>query len=280
MIASCEGLGLSEALRSELIFLAGSGSVRRVGDCVVVLTPDNPTYWWGNTLIFDAPPGVGDFDRWRLAFDRLVRATQPASRHTTFSWPGVDAGDTAPFLAAGFVPFDSVACAADRDTPIAAPHPNRDVDVAAFEVGDWDRLLELMIAMRDAGQSREGYGVFAERRIAGWRRLVARDRGTWFGAFERGHGRLLSALGIFVEDRSDANGVRLGRFQHVLTDPAARRRGLAGTQVAHASRFAFERLGATRLLIVADEHDVARRVYLGCGYQVAGQTRGLENGGY
>jgi RimJ/RimL family protein N-acetyltransferase len=281
MTPACEALGLAEAFRSNLIFLPESGSVRRVGDCVVVLTPDNPTFWWGNALIFDGPPEAGDLDRWQQAFDALIRTPQPASRHTTFVWSGDDVGEIAPFVAEGFVPFDSVALAADRESAIAAPHPNRDVNVEPFDVDDWDRLLELMVAQREDGHPREAYRAFAERRIAGWRRLAAHGQGAWFGAFEpERRTRLLSALGIFVEAQPDADGVRLGRFQHVLTDPAERRRGLAGTLVAHASRFAFERLAATRLLIIADEHDVARRVYASCGFRTAGHSRGLERGGY
>lgn len=45
---------VSDALRSELIFLPGPGragsNCYRVDDCIVIRTPDNPTYWWGNTL--------------------------------------------------------------------------------------------------------------------------------------------------------------------------------------------------------------------------------------
>jgi hypothetical protein len=45
------------------------------------------------------------------------------------------------------------------------------------------------------------------------------------------------------------------RYQHVETDPAARRRGLAGTLVWHAGRYGREVLGASTLVIVADPAD-------------------------
>ena len=61
-------------------------------------------------------------------------------------------------------------------------------------------------------------------------------------------------------------GDGLARYQDVETDPAARRRGLAGTLVWHAGRYAREAFGAGTLVIVADPAEEAIRVYRGCGF--------------
>ncbi len=55
-------------------------------------------------------------------------------------------------------------------------------------------------------------------------------------------------------------------FQHVGTDPVARRRGLAGTLVWTAARYGREVLGTSTFVIVADPADVAIRIYRACGF--------------
>ena len=38
------------------------------GDHLVVRSPDNPGFWWGNFLLLDAPPGRGTADAWLARF--------------------------------------------------------------------------------------------------------------------------------------------------------------------------------------------------------------------
>lgn len=49
--------------RTDLIFPAFDGQITDRGDYLVVRTPSNPTFYWGNFLLFDRPPGDGDFER-------------------------------------------------------------------------------------------------------------------------------------------------------------------------------------------------------------------------
>lgn len=272
----------SDALRSELIFLSRSGDAQRIGDCVVVRTPDNPTYWWGNTLYFDRAPAEGDLMRWTELFDQRLRVRQPESRHTTFGWSGAERGCVDPFIEAGYALHELVILTADKGAGIEPLHENRFAQIAALASTDWVALRDLLIETRDAHHTLEGYATFAERRIASWRALSDAGQGAWFGAWqELGDERqLVSALGVFVEAERATDGRRIGRFQHVVTHPATRRQGLAGTLVARASRHAFDRLDADTLLIIADEHDAARRVYESTGFRACGWQRGLELGGY
>src|SRR6188472_78100 len=87
----------SLAFRTDLAMLEHSGSVvEDHGSHLVVRTPDNPTYWWGNFLLLPAPPvDLEDARRWLDAFEREF----PRAEHRTF---GVDgragsADDLAPF---------------------------------------------------------------------------------------------------------------------------------------------------------------------------------------
>lgn len=273
----------SDALRSELIFLQSAGSASRVDDCVVIRTPDNPTYWWGNTLHFADAPEANDFERWTRLFEDQIRTPQPASRHTTFGWSGAATGVVQPFLDAGYELFSTTVLGADAATAIVAPHPNRSTRIAVIAGSDWNALLDLLVDTRDEDKhSLVGYTDFAERRIACWRALAERGQGAWLGAWcdIDGGASLIAALGVFVEAQTGIDGRRVGRFQHVVTHPCVRRQGLAGTLVERAARHAFEALGADTLLILADTNDVARRVYESTGFRERGWQRGLERGAY
>ena len=92
---------------------------------------------------------------------------------------------------------------------------------------------------------------------------------------EDNDGSKLPVIANAAEKRGP-DGRRIGRFQHVVTDPSMRRRGLCGTLVEHASRHAFAHLDADVLRIAADENDTARRVYEACGYRIVSRHRGVE----
>jgi RimJ/RimL family protein N-acetyltransferase len=102
--------------------------------------------------------------------------------------------------------------------------------------------------------------------------------GHWFGAFVNGspgpHGELLVAdCGLF----RDGFGARaLGRFQHVETHPAWRRRGLCSALIHAVCRFGFEHMGLHTLVIAADPTDVAIGLYEALGFQRVASTWQLE----
>ena len=113
------------------------------------------------------------------------------------------------------------------------PHQNTEAEIRQLESDDdWEQS-------RDLGIRCYGYdGPYLERRARARRRLTRAGRAAWFGAFEGG--RLLAQLGV-----CDACG-GLARYQDVETDPAARRRGLAGTLVWRAGRYAARRSARAR----------------------------------
>jgi GNAT superfamily N-acetyltransferase len=223
------------------------------GDHLVIRSPDNPTFYWGNFLLLGAPPAPGTAATWLARF----AAEFPAAEHVAL---GVDsASDDVPvpddFPAAGLEPQrESVLTCSAVNPP---PHPNELADIRRLTSdADWQQSFDLGIRCADdgAGQQEE----YLTRRAAARRRITEAGTGAWFGAFTGG--RLVAQLGIF--DVGDG----LARFQHVETDPAARRQGLAGTLVWRAGSYAREVLGASTLVIVADPAEGAIRVYRSCGF--------------
>ena len=219
------------------------------GDYLVVRTPDNPTFYWGNFLLLAGWPDPGTGNSWLARF----AAEFPQAGHIAL---GVDAGaepaEVPPeFLAAG-LKFEraTVLGCAEVQSP---PHQNTEAEIRPLESDDdWEQS-------RDLGIRCFGYdGSYLERRASARRRLTRSGRAAWFGAFT--DGRLLSQLGV-----CDTGG-GLARYQDVETDPGARRRGLAGTLVWRAGVFAAGAFGAGTLVIVADPAEEAIRVYRACGF--------------
>jgi len=249
--------------RTDLALLEISGSVvDDRGDHLVVRTPDNPTYWWGNFLLLSAPP-VDEVDtrRWLTAFEREF----PTADHRTFGMdrPHPSDDDAAAFAAVGMrAEVSSVLTATSVHEP---PRPNRTASYRPLTSdADWDQQVELSMAGEGVGYDRD----FCTARALAHRRLADAGHGQWWGAFD--DGRLLSSMGLYRASPG------LARFQLVKTHPDARGRGLAGTLVHEISRFGFADLGADILVMVADPADVAIRIYRGVGFADSEMQIGAE----
>ena len=261
--STCPRLGAvrvtSLGFRTDVALRAGEGAeVADRGDYLVVRSPDNPDYWWGNFLLLAAWPESGTGDRWLARF----AAEFPLAHHialgveTVTDVDNTDEDDRvlpAEFLSAGLeLQRDTVLTCTAVGPP---PHPSANAEIRRLESdADWRQAVELSMRCFEQGEP----GDYVERRTAARRRVTQAGRGGWFGAFAGG--RLLAQLGLF--DAGDG----YARYQHVETDPQARRQGLAGTLVWHAGRYGREVLGAGTLVIVADPADVAIRVYRACGF--------------
>lgn len=227
--------------------IAEGAEVTDRGDCLVIRTPDNPAYWWGNFLLLAAWPGAGD--GWLARF----AAEFPQARHAAIGVDVTKPGGGTPAEFATLEPeYSTVLTGADIHAP---RHVSTAAQIRTLKSGqDWRQSVELNLRCYGEEEPTD----FQHRRVAARRRMVQAGRAAWFGAFDGG--RLIAQLGV-----GDA-GSGLARYQDVETEPAARRRGLAGTLVWHAGRFARERFGAHTLVIVADPAEGAIRVYRDCGF--------------
>src|SRR5213595_3751243 len=115
---------LSLGWRTDLIFARFDGQVVDRGNHLCVRTPGNPTFWWGNFLLFQHAPGPGDLERWLALFDAEIAARQPASRHRAF---GIDVRERLAlppeFAAAGFTLSEATVLTLARDQLLVPPRP-------------------------------------------------------------------------------------------------------------------------------------------------------------
>ncbi len=253
--------------RTDLIFPAFDGEIIDRGAYLVVRTPSNPTFYWGNFLLFEEPPAEGDYPRWMDLFAREI-GIPPATKHMTFGWDTVrdEQGVDAPFLANGFRRTRSTVLTARALRPPA--HPAMGLVVRPLETDDdWAQSVENQVVTREPEFSEAGHRIFRERAMDRYRRMAARGLGDWFGAFLGG--KLVADLGIF-------HAGAVGRYQSVQTHPDFRRRGCAGTLVYEASRYAMGHYGLDTLVIVAETDSAAGRLYRSLGFAATEHQTGLE----
>lgn len=221
------------------------------GDHLIVRTPDNPNFWWGNFLLLAAVPRPGEADGWVARF----AAEFPAARHVALGVDTADSGTELPgdLAVAGLDVERAVVMTAAQVMPPARPNTDAEIRPLGSDA-DWRQSVDLAIRCAESGDESD----YLERRARARRRMTRAGIGAWFGAFEGD--RLLAQLGLF--DVGDG----YARYQHVETDQMARRRGLAGTLLWYAGRYGHEVLGTRTFVIVADPADAAIRVYRACGF--------------
>jgi GNAT superfamily N-acetyltransferase len=243
----------SLGFRTDVMVLGLGGSeIERHARHLVVRTPANPTYWWGNFVLFSDPVGPGDVpDRLALFADAF-----PDAEHVAWGIDSTDgtAGDDEALVGAGFeIGRDTVLTATELRSPV------RTIDAELRPLrgdADWRQAFELHVACWDPDDGAVTEE-FLNGQVGAARALTELGHATWFGAFA--DGGLLSSLGVV------ADGSGIARFQAVETHPDARRRGLASALVNHAGDVALRR-GATRLVIVADPQYHAIGIYRSAGF--------------
>jgi GNAT superfamily N-acetyltransferase len=241
--------------RTDLMIRRMEGSeVIDCGDHIVVRSPARPAYWWGNFLLLAAAPEPRETAAWLARFAQVFPAAGHVALGIDTTQP--DAADRSGLLEAGLrIERSTVMTASDLREP---PHRDRSADYRPLAGEEnWRQSLELRLAADDGGELAVTRA-FYEQRTSDARRLAEHGQGAWFGAFE--DGQLAAQLGVF----SDGSG--LARYQNVETHPAWRRKGLAGTLVWHAGRWALDQMGARTLVIVADPGAGAIRVYRSAGF--------------
>jgi ribosomal protein S18 acetylase RimI-like enzyme len=248
--------------QSHLLASRFGAEVAERDDCIVLRTPTNPTYYWGNCLILPAAPRDDELPTWLARFDAEIASRQPTSTHLAFGINAAALTDPLPaWRAAGIDEFDETAVLTLQAGSLALQPSVRDTPglvLRALSLPDELELaVEAQVATREDSFEVEGYRVFRRSAMQRMAAMQPAGSGLWFGALTGG---VLAADCGLVHD-----GV-MGRFQYVETQAEWRRRGLCRALVWHVCHHAFNALGLQRLVMCADPHDVAIGIYRSVGF--------------
>jgi len=248
---------------TDIDVLPASRVVERRIDHLVIRCPSNANHWWGNFLLFDDPPGLGDGQRW----EQIFVAEFPDARHRAFGWDspvGALGAAQSELVDAGFELERTVGLIAAPDEMRAHPRANQEVAVRALDPHAgrdselWDAVLELQVAGRDAAVDEPTHRDFSRSWLGDQRDLFLAGRGGWYVALAA-DGEVVGSCGVVVT-------AGRGRFRAVDTAQAHRRRGICSRLVVEAARDTVKRFGAEQLVIVADADYHALGLYESLGF--------------
>ncbi len=246
--------------------LAGS-SISDRGRCIVVRTPDNPWFHWGNFLLWPGPPSAGQLGKWIGAFTEEF----PGATHVTLGIDGTEIPERHNYPSVVGLEADLSVVMTAQQPPKSGPVSGESSVRPLRSDEDWrqELLLRLDLDGRDSQDPLPpGHYDFLERSTDEARRMVEERRAEYFGAFT--DDRLCSVVGI----ASDGRGV--ARYQNVGTHPDYRRRGFATALLTRAGAFGVDDFGARVLVIVADRGGPAADLYRSVGFAPVEEQWGLS----
>lgn len=229
---------------------AGGSTVEELADHLVVRSPDNPAFHWGNFVLVTEPSAVDDADRWVPTFEKEL----PDAQHRAIGLVAEPRDDSG-WYAHGLVVEHEDVLSTDR-SPDPAPLTEGYLVRKLETQEDWSRSTGLEVA------EYPGDAEFHHAATATRARMSERGVAAWFGAFQGD--RLAAQLGIV--DCGDGRA----RYQAVLTDAGHRRRGLASHLLDVAARWAAD-AGAHTWVIIADADSPASRLYRARGFAHTGR---------
>jgi ribosomal protein S18 acetylase RimI-like enzyme len=247
----------------------------RRDDHWVIRSPDNPGYWWGNFLLFDDAPQLGDGERWEALFAAEFADT-PEVKHRAFAWDRTDGEEglaREEFGPRGYeVQRTTGLLVKPSDlTPRAQALPGIEVRALDPAVGVDDQLWSQVIDVQAAGASPEtepnDYRDFLTRRQRNLRESFRSGAGSWFVALDGA--QVVASLGIVVTDGR-------ARYQSVDTLASHRRRRIASRLVGEAARVIAEQRHVEHFVIAADPGYHAAALYESLGFRAVESVRGVQ----
>jgi uncharacterized protein YrzB (UPF0473 family) len=246
----------SLALVTDLILLKFESEIIKKDDYIVIKTPSQPDYFWGNFLIFSKPPKKEDFITWKEIYKTEFESEEPNFFTLTWDSEEVDKESIISFEKDGF--------SLGLDITLATCHPvkpsrfNEKVVVKPIETNEeWAMIPEVHFD-KDSPKSKTAQMGFAEKRIESFREFTKKGVAHRFGAFL--NGKLVGDLGLFYENE-------VARFDLVATHSDYLRQGICQTLVYLSSIYMQKHYKVLKLVIVADDDYYAIDVYKKVGFK-------------
>ncbi|KAA9006907.1 GNAT family N-acetyltransferase [Histidinibacterium aquaticum] len=258
----------SLGLATDLLAMTGLSDIESLEDRIVVRTPGEPDYWFGNTVIFrddriDPRPQVEIFNE-----------HFPDARHIVIQWdsPGLTAPPEHPDLEALKLELEYSDVLTLDGVPEDA-EPPEGIDLRRIGTDEeWGQVVTLQNEMGlEDGYDPNAHPAYIEQRFAAVRRQIEGGLGAWFGAFDGD--RLVGDMGVLHDDK-------VARFRSVETAASHRRRGICSALLSKTGRWVRERAPEATLVIVADSDGSAGRLYQAAGFRMTERMIAAVRPGY
>lgn len=243
-------LSLDWATDLEILRLTGS-EIQEYKDHLIVKTPSNPKYHWGNCLLVLDHSLVGQADIWVSKFHQQF----PNADWISIALPAMP-NDSEDWKSKG-VTLEALEVLHANDLPNSFPLPKGYL-VRSLEGDDWNLLSKKELEENLVSKLYEPseYEDFIVQTNQVRRSLCQTGKAAWFGVFFREE--LVSNLGIVLCGKS-------ARYQSIETHIDHRKRGLASHLLGVAARWSAER-GCDNWVIVTEAKSDAGRVYRRAGF--------------
>ncbi len=255
----------SLSFRTDCELTRHTGLVERKVAYTTIRSPNNPTYYWGNFILFDNPPTKGVFKEWTQIFD--TEFAESAER-CALAWDSESTGDHSEFLEEGFELIDDITLTLDQlIQPRASSIPLQLRPLASD--AEWQTVTDLQIACSEGMENNPGYRIFKERLFQNYRKMQENGHGHWWGAFSGD--TLVGDMGLFFDISR-----KLARFQCVETHPDYRRKGVCSQLLSHIISTTLKTETPKSFVICTEKEGAARKVYESLGFKYHSKFYGLQ----
>jgi ribosomal protein S18 acetylase RimI-like enzyme len=245
-------------LRTEMIFWRELSQIEDIGEAIIIRTPQNPTWNWGNLLVLASPPKLEEIPKWLRVIDEKL-LIEPKTTYRMMTWQSGPAEESVVQQLKEEGLKSTLGQILTLRTLLPPRHSNPNVIVKEITGDDplWKEVLAINIEAFSPGFP--NYEVFATRNIEEHRKMIAKGLGKWYVAMVGGEAA--GTVGIYP-------GEGVYRYQEVAVREKFRRQSVASTMVYEAARRALvERADHTQVMVADDEKD-AIRVYKSLGFEL------------
>lgn len=245
--------------RTDLIFSKYGGVVTEKENYIVVSTPSNPGFHWGNYIIFTTAPNSGESEDYIKIFKREQKHYKNEFKHIAITWDQSEASkEVIKEFELKNYQYELGVCL-HADTLVKPPKLIEDLDFKTIESEDeWEQVIQLQIKCSNPLYAGPSLEPFKRSQFKQYQEMQNKGIGEWFGVIE--NGQIVADLGLFTDGT-------LGRYQNVGTHPDFRRRGLCQSLVYHAGKYMQDKHNLQKLVIAADTNYFAYQIYESVGFK-------------
>ena len=235
----------------EILKLTGSEIIQNI-DYLIIRTPTNPNYHWGNFLMVLDPNSVDSATRWIGTFQNEF----PYANWTSIGLPcmprKIDAWES------NGINLEQLEIMTTQQLPIFSTLSD-EYTSRIISGDDWELLINKEIQENlDSGQfDHLVHEKFVRDTNRSRKSLCDAGKASWFGVFH--DDSLVANLGIVACDN-------IGRYQSVETNQAHRRKGLASHLIRIAADWAREK-SCNEFVIITESTNNAGLLYKKVGFR-------------